>query len=361
MSPASAPGGGNPPASTLDPGDRVAVTGAAGFIGSAVVRQLLERRATVVAVVEPGSDRRNLDGLDVERTPADVRDRTSVQRALDGCRYVFHVAAMYGFWAPRPSIFYEVNVAGTRNVLDAAAAVGCERIVYTSTVGTLGLTGTARGVPATEDCTAEISHLHGNYKRSKYVAEHEVLRAAAQGAPVVLVLPTFPLGPRDRRPTPTGKVVVDYLNGRIPAYVDTAMNVVHVDDLAHGHVLALQRGRHGRSYILGGENLAMRQLLQLLAEVTGLPAVTHRLPAAVALSAGAVSEVIEGRVLRRHPSVPLEAARMSATSMIFDDRRARGELGYTSRPAVEAAADSVRWFLDHGYVTHARRRASRAD
>ncbi len=356
MTPAGTADEASPPVVGLRAGDRVAVTGAAGFIGSAVVRQLLERGASVVAVVEPSGDRRNLDDLDVERRSADVRDAGSVRRALDGCRFVFHGAAVYGFWAPRPSIFYEVNIHGTRNVLAAAEAVGCERVVYTSTVGTLGLEGTSRGIPATEDCAADVAHLYGHYKRSKYVAEHEVLRAAAQGSPVVLVLPTFPLGPRDRRPTPTGKVVVDYLNGRIPGYVDTAMNVVHVDDLAFGHLLALERGQVGRSYILGGENLPMRDLLHLLAEVTGLPAVSRRFPGALALAAGAISETVEGRLLRRHPSVPLEAARMSATTMIFDDSRARSELGYTSRPAVAAVEDSTRWFVDNGYTASPRRR-----
>jgi dihydroflavonol-4-reductase len=327
------------------------VTGAAGFIGSAVVRQLLDRGATVTAVVEPGGDRRNLDGLDVDRRTADVRDAASVRRALEGCRFVFHGAAVYGFWARDPSLFYDVNIGGTRNVLAAAAAAGCERVVYTSTVGTLGLAGTGKGIPATEDCAADIAHLFGHYKRSKYVAEHEVLRAAAQGAPVVLVLPTFPLGPRDRRPTPTGKVVVDYMNGRIPGYVDTAMNVVHVDDLARGHLLALERGQAGRSYILGGENLLMRELLRLLSEVTGLPPVTRRFPGALALAAGVLSEAVEGRLLKRHPSVPLEAARMSATMMIFDDSRARNELGHQSRPAVQAVAHSAQWFAGNGYIS----------
>jgi dihydroflavonol-4-reductase len=341
---------------SISPGDRVAITGAAGFIGSAITRHVVSLGATAVAMVEPGGDHRNLEGLHVEVRPADVRDAASVRGAIGGCRFVFHAAAVYGFWAKDPAVFYEVNVGGTRNVLEAAAEEGCERIVYTSTVGTLGLDATARGVPATEGDVADVDHLFGHYKRSKYVAEHEVLRAGAEGAPVVLVLPTFPLGPRDHRPTPTGKVVVDYLNGRIPGYVDTAMNVVHVDDLARGHLLALERGRRGRSYIVGGDNLAMRDLLALLSRTTGLPPVGHRFPRALALTAGAVSELVEGRILGRQPSVPLEAARMSTTAMIFDDSRARSELGYTSRPPESAIEDSVRWFLDHGFVTNERRR-----
>lgn len=338
----------------LKAGDRVAVTGAAGFIGSAVVRRLLDRDADVVALAEPAGDRQNLRGLPVEVKPADVRDRVAVRRALDGARFVFHAAALYGFWAKDPSTFYEVNVDGTRNVLDAAVACGAERIVYTGTVGTLRLDGASAAAPATEDSGADIAHLFGHYKRSKYVAEHEVLRAAAEGVPVTLTLPTFPLGPRDRRPTPTGKVVVDYLNGRLPGYVETAMNVAHVDDLAAGHLLALERGSIGRSYILGGENLTMHQFLDLLASVTGLPSVVRRFPRLAALAAGAASEAVEGRLLRRHPRVPLEAARMSTTAMVFDDSRARKELGYSSRPPVEAVRDSVRWFVDHGYVKHSR-------
>jgi dihydroflavonol-4-reductase len=340
----------------LRTGDDVAVTGAAGFIGSAITRRLLERGARVVAITEPRGDRRNLEGLPVEVRPADVRDATSVRRAVAGCRYLFHSAAVYGFWARDPSVFYDVNVHGTRNVLDAAVDAGCERIVYTSTVGVLGLRHTTSGSPANEDSVADVAHLFGHYKRSKYVAEHEVLRAAAQGAPVTLVLPTFPLGPRDHRPTPTGKVVVDFLNGRIPGFVETAMNVAHVDDLALGHVLALERGRTGRSYIVGGENLSMRELLSMLAEVTGLPPVNLRFPRYLALASALVSDTVQGRLLGREPFVPLEAARMSTTTMAFDDSRARAELGYVSRPPVEAVRDSARWFAENGYVAAERRR-----
>ncbi len=350
------PGRSDEPAVTIAVGDRVAVSGAAGFIGSAITRLLVKRGASVIALAEPGGDRRNLRGLDVEVREADVRDALAVRRALVGSRFVFHTAAVYGFWARNPATFHEVNVEGTRNVLEAAAAEGVERLVYTSTVATLGLDGTARGKPATEDDAADLSRLFGRYKQSKYVAEHEVLRASAEGAPVILVLPTFPLGPRDHRPTPTGKVVVDFLNGKMPGYVDTAMNVTHVDDVAAGHLLALERGRPGRSYIVGGENLSMCELLATLSVVSGLPPVTLRLPKALALAAGLVSETLEGRILGRHPSVPLEAARMSTTAMIFDDSRARSELGYRSRPARDAVEDSVRWFVDHGYVAPARRR-----
>lgn len=330
------------------------VTGAAGFIGSAVTRALLGRGAEVVATVEPGASDANLRGLDVRTLPLDVRDRHAVMAAVRGARAVFHVAALYRFWAPDPQLLYDVNVTGSRNVVEGAIEAGVERVVYTSTVGTIGLKGSGPAGPADERNFARADRLYGPYKQSKYVAEHEVLRAAAEGAPVTMVLPTFPLGPRDSRPTPTGKVVLDFLNGRIPGFVDTAMNVAHVDDLAEGHVLAFERGRTGRSYIAGGENMSMRELLTELAVRTGLRVPTWRVPRLLGLGAGFVSDLVEGRVLGRSPSVPWEAARMSTTPMVFDDSRARVELGYTSRPAVEAIESSARWYVENGYVRPAR-------
>jgi dihydroflavonol-4-reductase len=339
---------------TIDPGDRVVVTGAAGFIGSAVVRALLARQAHVVALVEPNGDERNLVGLEVERIEVDVRDGDAVTKACDGARFIFHLAAMYRFWAPRPQDFYDVNVGGVLNIVEAARRGGCERVVYTSTVGVLGLDGAAKGQAADETCYADVAHLFGLYKRTKYVAEHEVLRAAAQGAPVSLVLPTFPIGPGDTRPTPTGKLVLDFLNGKIPAFVDTTLNVVHVDDLAAGHLLALERGAIGRSYIVGGENMGMGPFLAGLAAVTGLPAPKFKVPRGVALGVGALSQLVEGRLLKREPFAALEAARMSTTNMMFNDQRARTELGYAPRPATEAMTDAARWFADNGYVTAKR-------
>jgi dihydroflavonol-4-reductase len=340
---------------TIEPGDRVVVTGAAGFIGAAVVRALVGRGARVVALLQPGADEHNLHGLDVERIVVDIRDSGAVSEACVDARFIFHLAALYRFWARRPQDFHDVNVGGALNVLRAARAASSERVIHTSTVGVLGLDGAAHGLPADEDSYADVAHLFGLYKRTKYVAEHEVLRAAAQGAPVSLVLPTFPLGPGDRRPTPTGKVVVEFLNGRMPAFVDTTFNVVHVDDLAAGHLLALERGRVGRSYIIGGENMPMREFLAVLAKCTGLPAPTYQVPRGLALAVGALSELVEGRILRREPSVPLEAARMSTTNMMFSDQRAREELGYDPRPASQAIADSARWFVENGYVSAKKR------
>lgn len=343
----------------IEPGNRVVITGASGFIGSAVARAAQARGAAVVAMVEPGADTRNLEGISAERAVVDIRDIAAVRAACTGARFVFHLAAIYRFWARDPRIFYDVNVGGTLNVLDAVRTAGCERLVFTSTVGVLGLEQTKQGKPADETSYTDISHLFGHYKRSKFIAEHEVLRAAAEGLDICLVLPTFPLGPGDLGPTPTGKLVLDFLNGRMPAFVDTAMNVTHVDDLALGHLAALERGRSGRSYILGGENLSMRELLRTLAAYSGLPVPRLEIPRGLALTAGVVSNLIEGRLLRRQPRVPLEAARMSATRMIFSDERARAELGYTSRPACEAIEESARWFADHGYLAPQRHAAIR--
>jgi ornithine--oxo-acid transaminase len=339
----------------IGPGDRVVVTGASGFIGSAVAHALAETGAQVVAVVEPGADDRNLKDVDAERAVLDIRDASAVRDAFQGARYAFHLAAIYRFWARDPRVFADVNVGGTLNVLDAVSAAGCERLVFTSTVGTLGLGKTRQGIPADETSYADISHLFGHYKRTKYAAEHEVLRAAAEGLDICIVMPTFPLGPGDLAPTPTGKLIADFLNGKMPAVVDTALNVTHVDDLARGHLAALERGRRGRSYILGGENMTMREILRELADLTGLPMPRYAVPRGLALVAGAASSVVQGKILRQEPRVPLEAARMSTTKMIFSDERARAEIGHTSRPAREAIEDSAKWFAENGYVSADRR------
>jgi dihydroflavonol-4-reductase len=336
----------------IEPGDRVVVTGASGFIGSAVARAVRSRGAHVVAMTEPGADVRNLVAVDAEFIEADLRDAVAVRSACAGARFVFHLAAIYRFWARDPRVFYDVNVGGTLNVLDAVRAAGSERLLYTSTIGVLG--PRQDGLPADETSYPDLGHVHGSYKGSKFVAEHEVLRACAEGLDACLVLPTFPLGPGDVAPTPTGRVVLDYLNGRMPGYAATAMNVVHVDDLAAGHIAALERGGRGRSYILGGENLTMRAILAELADCTGLPAPRMRVPRGVILAAGVSSTLVEGRVLRRAPHVPLEAARMSATPMIFSDERARTELGHSTRPAREAIMESARWFAANGYLTARR-------
>jgi dihydroflavonol-4-reductase len=341
----------------LETGDVVVVTGAAGFIGSAITRALVARGAVVRAVVEPGTTAdgtKALAGVPHELVEADIAQPRALDGLFDGARFCFHVAARYAFWPKDPEHYYLANVEGSRNVVGAAWRAGVERVCYTSTVATIGLQHTAAGSAATEDDYAHVEHLFGNYKRSKYVAEHEVLRLAAQGAPVVLTQPTFPVGPGDRRPTPTGKLVMDFLNGKIPGYVDTTFNVEHVDDLADGHVRALEHGRQGTSYVLGGENLSMREFVETLASLTGLRAPTIRVPALVALGAAWVSDAVEAGLLRREPHVPLEGARMSTTQMRYDDSRARTELGYTSRPAAASLRDAALFFLSNGYVADAR-------
>ena len=283
-----------------------------------------------------------------------MRDAGAMKEAVAGARVVFHVAAVYRFWAADPSAFYRVNVDGTRNVLEAADAAGCELVVYTSSVGTLGLERVAERGPADETCAPHVDHLFGLYKQSKYVAEHEVLRATALGAPVTLVLPTTPLGPGDHTPTPTGRLVVDYLNGRFPGWFDTALNIVDVDDVAAGHLLAAEQGRdraelHRRRREPGAARHPRRARPVDRAPRAALPG-----PRAAALGAAWASELVEGRLLHRMPHVPLEGARMASTRMVFSDARARRELGYESRPAAEAIARSARWFVENGYVSDKR-------
>src|SRR4051794_18804123 len=339
------------PVSSADLGP-VLVTGASGFIGSSVVRALLDRGARVRALIEPGRDDDNLAGLEVERVVGDIRDSATVDEAVDGISTVFHLAAIYRFWAADPDLFYDVNVGGTMNVLRAATQSKCRRLVYTSTVATLGVA--EDGNPASEQSLVHFEHLFGHYKRSKYQAEHEVLRAGAAGLDVVLVHPTFPVGEGDAAPTPTGRTIVEFLNGRIPAYVDTALNVAHVDDVARGHVLAAEQGTRGRSYILGGENMSLREMLATLADLCGLPAPRVRLAPRAVLPIVQSAEWFEASVLHREPTLTAEPVRMATTRMEYDTSRARNELGYTSIPAREALRRAAAWFVANGYVKPAQ-------
>ena len=327
---------------------RALVTGGTGFVGAAVVRRLIEAGETVRCLVRPRSDRRNLAGLAVEFAIGDITDADSLGPATEGCEGVYHVAADYRLWVPDPGPLYAANVEGTRAVMRAAQAAGVRRIVYTSSVATLGLT--RDGSPADEDTPSSLDDMVGHYKRSKFLAEAEVRRLAAEeGLPVVIVNPSTPMGPRDIKPTPTGRMIVNAASGRMPAYVDTGLNLVHVDDVAAGHLLAFERGTPGTRYILGGTNLPLREILGQVARITGRPGPRVRLPHAVILPIAYLSEAwarVRGGV---EPMVTLDGIRLARKRMYFSSARAERALGYTARPAEDALRDAVAWFRAQGY------------
>jgi len=326
---------------------RAFVTGGTGFIGSSVVRVLLERNVDVRALCRPGSDRRNLEGLGLEIVEGDVRDGASLRRGMDGCEFVFHAGALYSFWVRRRQLIYDVNVEGTRNVLDAAEATGIERIVYTSSVAALGLHDD--GTPADETTVTSLDRVVGDYKRSKYLAEQVALERARE-LPIVIVNPSFPVGPRDIKPTPTGRTILDFLNRRMPAYIETGMNVVDVEDVAVGHWLAAEKGRIGERYILGGENVTMKRMLHLLSEITGLPAPRVRVPYGPILALSYLNAAFCGLFPRITPRMTPETIRMSSHYMYFDPGKAIRELGFPQTSATHALAKAVRWFRENGYV-----------
>jgi dihydroflavonol-4-reductase len=334
----------------------VLVTGGTGFVGANLVRELLDTGARVRVLARPTSDRRALTGLPVEVVPGDLLDPASLRAGLAGVEVVYHVAADYRLWAPDPARLYRVNVDGTRALLQAAEAAGVARIVHTSSVGTLGLP--RDGTPGTEATPVGLGDMVGDYKRSKFLAEREAEAAAARGVPVVIVNPSAPVGPWDWKPTPTGKMLVDYLRGRMVAYLDTGLNVVHVRDVARGHVLAAERGRVGERYILGhaAGNLGLRQIFQCLAPYAGIPAPRWRLPHAAALAIAGGLEAL-ARVTGREPLASRTAVRMAEKRMFFDPAKAIRELGLPQTPVAEALRDAVDWFWAHGYAR--RRRAGR--
>lgn len=325
-----------------------AVTGANGFIGSNVVRVLLERGYDVRALVGGDIDQENLSGLPVKIHEIDVLDAASVRAALAGASHVVHAAACYAFWSQDPQLPYRVNVEGTRNVLQAARESGCEHVVYTSTTATLSPPFGGDGL-TDEDAVLDLRRFLGPYKTSKAMAESVALRAAAEGLPVSIVHPTTVLGAGDRRPTPTGTIVVHFLEGRMKAYVDMAHNLVDVEDVALGHVLALERGSAGRRYILGGENLRMRELVRLLAELTGLPAPRVAIPTPLLHAAARANEWLSDHVTRRPPLVPREAILHAEDARPVSVERARAELGFAPRPAREVLARAIRWFVSQGH------------
>jgi dihydroflavonol-4-reductase len=323
------------------------VTGGTGFIGAHVVRALLSKGRAVRCLVRPGSNRRNLEGLAVELFEGDLRDRRSLEGAVRGVSTLYHVAADYRLWTKDPGELYRSNVGGTENVLSAASEAGIPRIVYTSSVGALGLT--ADGSPADEKTPVSRDTIVGHYKKSKFDAERVALAYAARGLPVVIVNPSTPVGELDVKPTPTGQLIVDFLNRRLPAYVDTGLNVVDVKDVAAGHLLAAEKGRAGETYILGHRNMTLKEILDMLASVTGLPAPTLKLPHAIPLAAAAVDTFVAG-LLGRPPRVSLESVRMSRHRMFFDAAKAVRELGLPQSPVEDALARAARWFRENGYV-----------
>ncbi len=327
------------------------VTGATGFVGSHVARLLVEKGERVRALAREGSDLRAIKGLPVEQMRGDLRSATCCQKALAGVACVYHVAADYRLWAKDPNEIYENNVAGTQNLLDAARRAGVERFVYTSTVGTIAVP--RRGLP-TEETRARLGEMIGHYKRSKFMAEQLALNAAASGMPVVIVNPTTPIGPGDWKPTPTGRMILDFLNGKIPAYVDTGLNVVAVEDVARGHLLAAERGRVGERYILGGRNMTLKEIYDALSAITGQPSPRFRLPHIVALAAGCADQVIS-RALGREPRIPLEGVRMARHRMFVDCSKAAQELGFHACPVEHALERAARWYLENNYVHGTRR------
>jgi len=323
------------------------VTGATGFVGGAVARVLLRAGQEVRVLARSDADLQNIQGLPVERVTGDLRDPASLKQALQGCRHLYHVAAHYALWAKDPSIFYTVNVDGTRHLMEAARDVGTERIVYCSTIGAIGLP--PGGEPGTEETPVSLAQMAGHYKRSKYLAEQEVLRLAKAGLPVVIVNPSAPVGEADVKPTPTGQIIVDFMKGRMPAYIETGMNIVDVDDVAEGHLLAMQKGRIGERYILGCTNLLLREVFEILSRLTGIKAPAVKLPRLAVLPLAYANDWM-ANMTGRPPRIPLEGVKMAKYKMHYDCSKAIRELGIPQTPPDVAIGKAVAWFKAHGYV-----------
>jgi dihydroflavonol-4-reductase len=328
-------------------GASVLVTGSSGFVGSAVARALAGRGAKLRLLVRAQSPRTNLLGLDAEVVEGDMRDRASVERALQGCRCLFHVAADYRIWAPNPEEIVRNNLAGVEAVMSAALAAGVERVVYTSSVATLRI---PKGAPGDETGPLAEDEAIGAYKRSKVAAERRVERYVAEDAlPAVIVNPSTPMGPRDVKPTPTGRIAVEAARGRMPAYVDTGLNIVHVDDVAEGHLLALEKGRLGERYVLGGQDASLSDMLQVIAGLTGRPAPRLRLPIAPLYPLAEIAELM-GRLSGKEPFLTRDSLKMASHHMYFSSAKAERELGYSARPYAAALRDAIAWFDANGYL-----------
>ncbi|HEX5481013.1 MAG TPA: hopanoid-associated sugar epimerase [Terriglobia bacterium] len=323
------------------------VTGASGFVGGHVVRLLAARGDPVRVLARPSSRLSLLEGLPIEVALGDLRDSSTLGPALEGATRVFHVAADYRLWSKDPQEIFESNVEGTRNLLHAAREAGIERFVYTSTVGTVVAPG-GEALP-NEQTETRLGEMTGHYKRSKFLAEQEALRAAREGLPVVIVNPTTPVGPGDWKPTPTGRMIVDFLNGRTPAYVDTGLNVVPVEDVAEGHLLAAERGKIGERYLLGGRNMTLKEIFAVLAEFSGRPAPRWRIPHIAALGVAYVENTIAA-LFGDEPQIPLEGVRMARHKMFVDSSKATCELGFHPGSAEDALRRAAQWYVDHNYV-----------
>src|SRR5215467_2835902 len=326
---------------------RAFVTGATGFVGSHVARVLHERGADLRLLVRPTSNPQNIGALQAEQAVGDLRDPASLEKAIAGCDTVFHVAADYRLWVRDPDQMYRSNVDGTRALLEAARKNGVRRVVYTSSVATIGFR--TDGKPADEDSPVSLAEMIGHYKRSKFMAEQLAMEAGRGGMRVVTVNPTTPIGERDVKPTPTGRIVVDFLKRKFPAYVETGLNLVDVAECARGHVAALEKGRSGERYILGGENLTLKQILDKLAAITGLPSPKIKLPYLFAFAAGLVDEAVTGLLLRREPRATVDAVRMGKKKMFASSAKAERELAWKIVPVDGALRRAVEWFQANGY------------
>jgi dihydroflavonol-4-reductase len=327
---------------------KVFITGATGFLGSHVARVFAEQGADLRLLVRATSSLKNLEGLKAETVTGDLRDSASVEKAMSGCEVVLHVAADYRLWVRDAAEMYRSNVEGTRAVLEAARKHGVRSVVYTSSVATVGFTGNGR--PADEDSPVCLADMIGHYKRSKFMAEQLAVQAGGSGMRVVTVNPTTPVGEQDIKPTPSGRIVVDFLKGKFPAYVDTGLNLVDVQECARGHVTALEKGKTGERYILGGENLTLKQILDKLGAISGLPSPKVKLPYFFAYAAGLVDETVSGRWLGREPRATVEAARMGKKKMWASSEKATRELGWKIVPAQDALRRAVEWFWANGYA-----------
>jgi len=326
------------------------VTGAAGFLGSHVARQLVARGENVRVLLRASSSNRAIADLPLEYVTGDLRDSASLDRATKDVKRVYHVAADYRLWAKRSRDIYDSNVGGTKNLLDAAKRAGVEHFIYTSTVATIAVD---RPQFPNESTISKLEEMVGHYKRSKWLAEKEVMDAAKSGFPAIIAMPTTPVGPWDWKPTPTGKIIVDFLNGKMPGYVETGLNFIGVEECAAGHLLVAEKGKIGERYLLGGENLSLKQLLDTLSKITGLSVPRLKIPHAVALGV-AYAETAFSRMIGREPQIPVEGVKIAQHIMFVDCSRARRELGFEAGPVAAALERAVRWYEANGYVSPRR-------